>query len=322
MDIIKSNQNLPATVDELHEFLLINKEKLKAHQAKIRAIDKVGSAHAAKEAALLDGQDLAEVLIDAEAKLGEMLAAIPDKEASSAKGIRSLPPGITKKESHFAQEISKHPEIAETIKAKAREEDRLVTSREVSREIQKEKRVEQKQKENLSLPDDKFKVIYADPPWKYGDQLIEGYGAASHHYPQMSIDELCKMKVSILLTDTAVLFLWVTSPLLAECWPVIESWGFQYKASFVWDKVKHNYGHYSSVRHEYLFICTKGSCLPEWTPENSVFSIERTGHSQKPEKFRELIDRMYPYGERLELFARGELPENWRAWGDESDSIL
>jgi len=26
------------------------------------------------------------------------------------------------------------------------------------------------------LPDGRFRVIYADPPWKYGDELIEGYG--------------------------------------------------------------------------------------------------------------------------------------------------
>ncbi len=51
----------------------------------------------------------AEVLLDAEAKLGEMLAVIPDYH-SSGKGTmkrKELPSGITKKESHFALEIVK-----------------------------------------------------------------------------------------------------------------------------------------------------------------------------------------------------------------------
>ena len=51
--------------------------------------------------------------LDAEAKLGEMLAGIPlsERRASSAKGTCTLPPGITKKESHYAQTIAKHPEL-------------------------------------------------------------------------------------------------------------------------------------------------------------------------------------------------------------------
>ena len=77
-------------------------------------------AIAAKEAALEDAQTLAGILLDAEVKLGEMLDAIPNKAASSAKGTRSLPPNIDKRQSHYAQQLSKHPEIVEEVKQKAR----------------------------------------------------------------------------------------------------------------------------------------------------------------------------------------------------------
>ena len=55
----------------------------------------------------------------------------------------------------------------------------------------------------------------------------------------MSIDELCAMgpDIKAACDDDAVLFMWVTSPLLEECFPVIKAWGFKYKTSFVWDKV-------------------------------------------------------------------------------------
>lgn len=118
-----------------------------------------------------------------------------------------------------------------------------------------------------------------------------------------------------------MLFLWTTSPLLPEGLRVAEAWGFKYKAAFVWDKVKHNMGHYNSVRHEFLLICTKGSCTPDVSKLfDSVQSIERTDkHSQKPEEFREIINTIYPHGSRIELFRRGDTPEGWKIWGNESE---
>jgi len=169
----------------------------------------------------------------------------------------------------------------------------------------------------LKLPDGEFNVIYADPPWSYGDkQNTESLGGAEKHYPTMSIEELCKLKVPA--SKDAVLFMWVTSPLLDECWPVISSWGFEYKTSFVWDKVKHNMGHYNSVRHELLLICTRGSMTPE-NPVlfDSVVVEERSDtHSQKPTKFYEIIETLYPSGKYLEMFARSER-ERWTSWGNE-----
>ena len=118
--------------------------------------------------------------------------------------------------------------------------------------------------------------------------------------------------------DDAVLFLWVTSPLLEECFPVIKAWGFKYKTSFVWDKVGHNYGHYNSVRHELLLVCTRGSCTPDAKELfDSVQSIEKSrNHSEKPERFREIIDTLYASGQKIELFSRQTVP-GWKAWGNE-----
>jgi N6-adenosine-specific RNA methylase IME4 len=172
--------------------------------------------------------------------------------------------------------------------------------------------------EAQSFPSDKYRVLYADPPWKYGDQLTENYGAAKYHYSSMSISELCELPVADIAEENSVLFLWVTSPLLEECFQVIGAWGFKYKASFVWDKVKHNMGHYNSVRHEFLLICTRGSCLPDVNKLiDSVQSIERSDkHSEKPKEFREIIKTLYPAGKKVELFAR-EKREGWVVWGNQ-----
>jgi N6-adenosine-specific RNA methylase IME4/ParB-like chromosome segregation protein Spo0J len=165
----------------------------------------------------------------------------------------------------------------------------------------------------------KYRVIYADPPWCYGNKLVDGYGAAENHYPTMTIEELCDLPVTEISDENAVLFLWTTSPLLEESFEVIRAWGFKYKSSFVWDKVKHNMGHYNSVRHEFLLIATKGSCTPDVQKLfDSVVSVERsTKHSEKPQEFREIIDTLYPNGKRVELFARKQ-SNNWDIWGNQT----
>jgi N6-adenosine-specific RNA methylase IME4 len=125
-------------------------------------------------------------------------------------------------------------------------------------------------------------------------------------------------QIKAIVESDAVMFMWVTSPLLEECFPVIRAWGFKYKTSFVWDKVKHNFGHYNSVRHEMLLVCTRGSCTPDNSKlYDSVQTIERSDtHSEKPAEFRDIIDDLYPTGKRLELFARQSV-NGWSGWGNE-----
>ena len=168
-------------------------------------------------------------------------------------------------------------------------------------------------------PEGKYRVIYADPPWEYGNAGLQQYGHASHHYPTMSVKELSELRIDQLAEDNAVLFLWVPSPLLEHGFWVLNAWGFVYKTSFVWDKVRHNFGHYNSVRHEFLLIGTRGSCTPDTSKLiDSVQSIERTDvHSEKPEEFRQIIDRLYTHGARIELFARRTPPVPWKGWGNE-----
>ena len=185
-----------------------------------------------------------------------------------------------------------------------------------------------------ALPEGMFRVIYADPPWAYDDAGVivpetatpgheDAWGRAERHYPTITIEDLCAMPVRDHVTDDAVLFLWVTSPMLSACWPVIEAWGFTYKTSMVWDKQAPNWGHYVSVCHEHLLICTRGSCTPD-TPTpmpRSIVSERRSAtHSEKPESFRRTIERLYPLGARLELFGRHEV-EGWTVYGNELQPV-
>lgn len=171
------------------------------------------------------------------------------------------------------------------------------------------------------LPHGKYRIIYADPPWPYkehGVSVSDNYGGVTRHYPTMTIEEICDLPVVELAADDAVLFIWVTSPKLNQVWEVIDAWGFEYKTSFVWDKVQHNFGYYNSVRHELLLVCGRGKSTPEVKQLfDSVQVVERSDeHSEKPELFREIIETLYPSGRKIELFARKKV-QGWESWGNQ-----
>lgn len=169
------------------------------------------------------------------------------------------------------------------------------------------------------MPSNKYRVIYADPPWSYGNTQPDYFTEQRDHYMTMPLPDICNMPIKALAEDNAVLFMWVTSPILEESFQVVSAWGFKYKSSFVWDKILHNMGHYNSVRHEILLVCTRGSCQPDIRKLfDSVYSEERTQHSKKPEHFRNVIDTIYPNGRRIELFARNVTAKGWDVYGNQA----
>lgn len=265
--------------------------------------------------------------LDAECQMGRLLKESErDKGGRPKTGNRRAPVkentptleelGITKKESSAAQKLLSLPKrIYQKVRSGS------VSRAAAHRQLKKEA----VSKNTQPLPKGKYRVLYADPPWSYNDKCDSGSvqaGGCEKHYPAMTLAQLEALPIPGMTTKDAVLFLWVTAPLLPDGLTLAASWGFKYKASFVWDKVKHNMGHYNSVRHEFLLICTKGSCTPDNVKLfDSVQSIDRTKkHSEKPEQFRKIIDTLYTNGRKIELFARTSA-KGWKAWGNESEAV-
>jgi len=188
------------------------------------------------------------------------------------------------------------------------------------RKLERSTKLPKERDPDVEIPDGKYPIIYVDPPWKYtsGDQHTDTTQETviGTHYPSLTIAELCALPVKDLAHTDAVMFMWVTSPLLEEAFDVIKAWGFDYKTSMVWDKVRHNVGNYVSVRHEFILICARGTAPKVAHLVDSVYEEERTVHSRKPAYFRNLMDELFPDGPRIELFAR-EKCEGWDSWGDE-----
>lgn len=161
-----------------------------------------------------------------------------------------------------------------------------------------------------------FDVLYVDPPWRY--EHAEPTRAIENNYPTMSLDEIKALAAPA--AASSVLFMWATSPKLAEALEVVSAWGFDYRTSMVWVKDRLGMGYYARQRHEILLICKRGD-FPVPDPENrpdSVIAAPRGVHSEKPDVVYELIERMYPRATKAELFARRRR-EGWAAWGNQAE---
>lgn len=163
-----------------------------------------------------------------------------------------------------------------------------------------------------------FGCIYADPPWKYGNQGTRA--ATDNHYQTMSLDEIAALPVASLAADDAHLHLWTTNAFLFDAKRIIEAWGFTYKSCFVWVKPQMGIGNYWRVSHEFLLLGVRGSCSAADRSLMSWAEIPRSRHSRKPERVREMVERMSP-GPRLEMFARVSSP-GWTSWGNEVSETL
>ena len=172
-----------------------------------------------------------------------------------------------------------------------------------------------------------FPILLVDPPWVYEDS--EPMRAVGNNYPVMTLDDIKALKIPA--CDDAALFLWATSPKLTEALEVMECWGFRYRTCGVWIKNRLGMGYYFRQQHELLLVGKRGN-FPAPDPEDrpsSVITANRTAHSVKPVECHEAIERidlahqmslaerMYPFHERIELFARRPR-KGWTSWGLEA----
>ncbi len=170
-------------------------------------------------------------------------------------------------------------------------------------------------KELIPLPPEEFSVILADPPWRYS--LNETTRQIENKYPTMSTKDICKLSVPT--AKDCILFLWATTGKLPDAFEVMKSWGFEYKSSAIWNKMIIGMGYYFRGQHEFLLVGRKGDPgIP--LSENrfsSIFEEKRTEHSKKPEIVYTMIEKMYPNGKYLEMFARKKHSDKWVSWGNE-----
>lgn len=146
-EIATQKAQLPDVLEDLSKFALIGREKLNAVRAEIRAIEKVGLAREVHEQKLKEAQEIAEAVLDAEVKIGELTARIPKAKnqhdairngADSTKQSQLASIGIKQDTAERFERLAKHPEAVEKAKAKARENGDVVTRKAVLDQIHRD----------------------------------------------------------------------------------------------------------------------------------------------------------------------------------------
>jgi len=171
-----------------------------------------------------------------------------------------------------------------------------------------------------------YPVILADPPWRFevwSKNVGKSGRSPDKHYSTMTTEELCGL--SIPATDDSVLFLWACWPTLPDAMQVIEAWGFEYKTvAWVWVKLNknsmgffHGLGYYTRANTEPCLLATRGKVpKPKARDVQALICSPIREHSRKPDEQYEKIERLYPQGPYLEMFARRTRPA-WHVWGNE-----
>jgi N6-adenosine-specific RNA methylase IME4 len=248
----------------------------------------------------------------------------------------------TKKEIAKVANVS-HDTIAKvkTIQAKATPEVKAqlstgeVSINQVYQDIRKEEKKQERdvkiadvkrkiETENLIQPDKKYHAIVIDPPWAYNEKggfSSDDYDATSNRgsvdYPTMTVQQISKIELPA--ANDCVLFLWTTHAFLRDSFTLLDTWGFEYKATLVWDKVKMGLGRTIRMQVEFCLLAVKGQPIIQGSSERDIITESRREHSRKPEAFYQLVERMC-IGNKLDFFSR-QARVNWEHYGAETNQF-
>ena len=171
--LVRYKENLPFNnnVEDIAVFALFNREKLNSVRAEIRAMDKLQLAEEVRNQKKEEAQLLAEALLDAEVRLGELFQQLPkaqgnrtdltsshqcyeveselidtgvDKSKTKKETIESL--GFNQKQAERFETLAKNKDLVEQVKQEARENDDVATRTQVL-SLAKARKQMQEQKE-------------------------------------------------------------------------------------------------------------------------------------------------------------------------------
>ena len=169
-----------------------------------------------------------------------------------------------------------------------------------------------------------YRTIVVDPPWS--PSLGSTWATATtdkarpqKHYATMSLDDIKANEPPA--AKQAHLYLWVLNQHIDWGYEVCQAWGFEPVQLLTWCKPGMGVGRFQ-CNSEQIVVARRGSRHgnPFGATGGTYFNWARGRHSQKPDEFYDLVERVSP-GPYFEMYARSwregwdaagnELPERW-----------
>lgn len=146
-ELITHTAQLPDTIEDLTQFVLVGKSKLNAYMLKLRTVNRLSVAQEIRNQTLEETQELANALIAAEQRIGELLLAIPKASGQYANSenrpvskntvVKEM--GYSKDEAADFQKMARNPDIVRKVIEDATAAGEVVTKSAVMKEIQRAK---------------------------------------------------------------------------------------------------------------------------------------------------------------------------------------
>lgn len=172
---------------------------------------------------------------------------------------------------------------------------------------------DRKKIEATKPPEGTYQVIVVDPPWPFSSRREDPTRQGMIPYESMSVEKIKALKIPV--ADDSVLWLWVPNAFLHDAFHVLEAWGFTYHTTLTWAKNFVGLGDWLGGQTEHCLLATKGNYRISRKNESTLLTAPKTKHSQKPDVFYELVERLCP-GTKIDMFARRKR-EDWSCWGAE-----
>lgn len=190
----------------------------------------------------------------------------------------------------------------------------------------------------------KYRLIVADPPWKYELRDSDRTHRGRVPYPTMIDQEIIELPIQQIAHSDSYLLLWTTNAHLPVALRCLNNWGFDYKNTYTWVKadvdswimpdfgntLRIGLGHYGRNVTEFFILATRGNpgsfTSLGLTNIPNAFSERPRKHSHKPEEFWRSVaiplytklEKKYSDFAAIELFARYKR-NKWSSWGLEID---
>lgn len=168
-DIANYQAQLPDTLEDLSQFVLVNEERVQALRAQIRAIKKVNLAKEVYEQKLAEAQEIGQITVEAAQKMGELLLQIQKHQGHSSqyheeyktKTEITSEMGMSRNQVSQYQKMAQNPEAVQAAIQKAIDNGDVVSRNQVMKEIRSAK---EEMKRQLAEKDRKISELENKEP--------------------------------------------------------------------------------------------------------------------------------------------------------------